>query len=161
MHAKHVKEIMTPLDEYTIVHEDDTLYDAFVALKESRENLKEGQYIHRAVLVVNKKGRIVGKLGHLGFLRALEPKYKLMGDLDLDMISKAGLNKEFISSMMRDFGLWQDELDNVRSKSKSILMKEIDMFYKNCLDEIFIGNVSSTPTDPKHLFFSCDDLSCS
>ena len=125
MHAKHVKEIMTPLNEYTVVNEDDTLYDAFVALKESRENLKPGQYVHRAVLVVNNKGRIVGKLGHLGFLRALEPKYKLMGDLDLDMISKAGLNKEFISSMMRDFGLWQDELDNVRSKSKKILMKEI------------------------------------
>jgi len=123
MHAKHVKELMVPLDEYTVVNEEDTLYDAFIALKESRENLEKGQYVHRAVLVVNKKGRIVGKLGHLGFLRALEPKYKVMGDLD--MLSKAGLNPEFIGTMMKDFGLWQDELVNVRSRSKEIKMKEV------------------------------------
>lgn len=123
MHAKHVKDIMIPIDEYTVVNENDTLYDAFVALKESRENLKEGHYIHRAVLVVNDRGRIVGKLGHLGFLRALEPKYKVMGDLD--MLSKAGLNPEFIGAMMKDFGLWQDELVNVRSRSKEIKMKEV------------------------------------
>lgn len=123
MHAKHVKDIMTPLEEYTVVSEEDTLYDAFVALKKSKDNLKPGQHTHRAVLVVNKNNKIVGKLGHLGFLKALEPKYNVMGDLD--MISKAGLDKDFISSMMSDFDLWQDELDDVRSRSKKIKMKNV------------------------------------
>jgi CBS domain-containing protein len=123
MHAKHVRDIMTPLEEYTIVSENDTLYNAFMALKKSKENLRPGQHTHRAVLVVDRDNKIVGKLGHLGFLKALEPKYKVMGDLD--MISKAGLNTDFISSMMNDYDLWQDELDDVRSRSKNIKMKDV------------------------------------
>jgi len=123
MKAKVVRDIMTPIKEYTVVSEDDTLYDSFVALKKSKENLQPGQHAHRAVLVVDKNNKIVGKLGYLGFLRNLEPKYKVMGDLE--MLSKAGLNPDFISAMMKDFGLWQNELSDLRSKSQNIKMKEV------------------------------------
>ena len=83
---KYVLDIMLPLNEYAVVSIDATLYDAFISLKEAQKKLPKGRQPHRAVLVVDNKGKIVGKLGHLGFLRALEPRYKNLGQLD--MISK-------------------------------------------------------------------------
>jgi len=120
---KYVINVMLPLDEYAVVSEDDTLYEAFVALEEAQIKRPPGRQKHRAVLVRNSKNEIVGKLGHLGFLKALEPGYKNLGELDV--ISKAGLTKEFIMSMMKDFELLQDDLDDIRIKTKTIKMKEV------------------------------------
>lgn len=120
---KYVIDVMLPLEEYAVVSEDDTLYDAFKVLEEAQIKLPPGRQKHRAVLVRNEKNEIVGKLGHLGFLKALEPGYKNLGKLD--MISKAGLTKEFITSMMKNFELLQDELDDIRNKTKTIVMKDV------------------------------------
>ena len=120
---KYVIDVMLPLDEYALVSEDDTLYEAFIVLEEAQIKRPPGRQKHRAVLVRNNKNEIVGKLGHLGFLKALEPGYKNLGELDA--ISKAGLTKEFIMSMMKDFELLQDDLDDIRIKTKTIKMKEV------------------------------------
>jgi CBS domain-containing protein len=120
---KYVIDIMLPLDEYAVVSEEDTLFEAFIALEEAQKKRPPGRQKHRAVLVKNKKNEIVGKLGHLGFLKALEPGYKNLGELD--MISKAGLTKEFITSMMKNFELLQDDMDDILNRTKSIKMKDV------------------------------------
>jgi CBS domain-containing protein len=120
---KYVIDVMLPLDEYAVVEEEDTLYEAFIALEEAQKKRPQGRQKHRAVLVRNNKNEIVGKLGHLGFLKALEPGYKNLGKLD--MISKAGLTKEFITSMMKNFDLLQDDLDDIRNRTKTIKMKDV------------------------------------
>ena len=120
---KYVRDVMLPLDEYAVVSEDDTLFDAFLALEKAQKKRPPGRQKHRAVLVRNKKNEIVGKLGHLGFLKALEPGYENLGELDL--ISKAGLSKEFITSMMKNFDLLQDDLDVIRNRTKTIKMKNV------------------------------------
>ena len=120
---KYVIDVMLPLEEYAIVSEDDTLYDAFIALEEAQDKRPEGRQKHRAVLVMDKDNNIVGKLGHLGFLKALEPGYKNLGQLDI--VSKAGLTKDFITSMMKDFELLQDDLDEIQKKTKTIKMKDV------------------------------------
>jgi len=120
---KYVIDVMLPLDEYAVVSEDSTLYDAFLALEEAQKKLKPGRQPHRAVLIVNNDHKIVGKLGHLGFLKALEPGYKNLGQLD--MISKAGLSKEFITSMMKNYNLLQDDLEDIRNRTKKIIMKDV------------------------------------
>ena len=73
--------------------------------------------------MINKENNIVGKLGHLGFLKALEPGYKNLGQLD--MISKAGLTKEFITSMMKNYNLLQDDLAEIRIRTKKIKVKDV------------------------------------
>jgi CBS domain-containing protein len=120
---KYVIDIMLPLDEYAVVSEDDTLYEAFIALEEAQKKRPPGRQKHRAVLVKNTQNEIVGKLGHLGFLKALEPGYKNLGQLD--MISKAGLTKEFITSMMKNYNLLQDDLEDIRHRTKKIKMKDV------------------------------------
>ena len=120
---KYVLDIMLPLNEYAVVSINATLYDAFIALKEAQKKLPKDRQPHRAVLVVDREDKIVGKLGHLGFLKALEPRYKNLGQLD--MISKAGLTKEFITSMMNHYGLMQDDLKDIRARIKNIKMKDV------------------------------------
>jgi len=120
---RYVIDVMLPLDEYAVVSEDDTVYEAFIALEEAQKKRSEGRQKHRAVLVKNSNNEIVGKLGHLGFLKALDPGYKNLGELDV--ISKAGLTKEFITSMMKNFELLQDDLDDIRIRTKTIKLKDV------------------------------------
>lgn len=120
---KYVSDVMLPLEEYAVVSADQTLYDAFVILREAQKKLKKNRQPHRAVLVIDENKNIVGKLGHLGFLRALEPGYQDLGQLDI--ISKAGLTKDFIQSMMKNFDLMQDDLKDIRHRTKHIKMKDI------------------------------------
>ena len=71
-----VKDLMVPLSEYAAVTEGATLFDAVMALEEAQEEFDcdHSKYHHRAVLVLDKKGRVIGKLSQLNVLRALEPK---------------------------------------------------------------------------------------
>lgn len=123
METKYVKDIMFPIDEYAVVSEEATLYDSFVALNKSQRNLPEGRQRHRAVVVADKNFKIIGKLGHLGFLKALEPKYGDMGNLE--GISKSGVSKAFITSMMDNFGLWQSDMDDIVRRAHKIKIKDV------------------------------------
>ena len=96
--ARWVKEVMLPLDDYALVPEDASMVDAYCALEEAQKRLPAGRQPSRAVLVVDKRGRIIGKVGQLAFLKALEPKYDKVGDLGA--LSRAGLSSDFINSMM-------------------------------------------------------------
>ena len=82
MDKKLVKDLMLPLSEYTVVSCETTLKEALRILMESQPQLLTGQAPHRAVLVADPQGKIVGKLGQHGFLEALEPKYKGLGDIE-------------------------------------------------------------------------------
>ena len=80
--SKRVKDVMLPLSEYAVVSEDATLREALLALEEAQRELPPGRQPHRAVLVVDRDKNIVGKAGQLTFLKALEPKSSVLGDLD-------------------------------------------------------------------------------
>lgn len=77
MKNKCVKDLMIPIDEYAVVHKEDSLYDAILALEKSQQRLSLGRQPHRAVLVVDDNKDVIGKIGHLSFLKALEPDYQL------------------------------------------------------------------------------------
>ena len=123
MSAKKVKDLMLPLDEYAIVNEEATLLEAVLALDEAQEKLPANMQPHRAVLVVNFEGKVVGKLGHLAFLRALEPKYSLLGDLPT--LSRAGLSSEFVTSMIENMRLWQEDLTDVCKQACHTKVKKV------------------------------------
>ena len=122
MDNKRVKDLMLPLDEYAVVPEDATLVDALVALEKAQGTLAPGRHRHRAVLVVDKGGTIIGKLGHLGFLKALEPKYALLGDIET--LSRAGLSTEFVTDMMANMSFWRDESSDIRRRARTVRVKD-------------------------------------
>lgn len=123
MEVKYVKDIMVPLNEYAVVGIDDTVFDALMELKESQKHIGPGRFLHRAVLVKNESGKIVGKIGHLSFLKALEPKYDRIGNLDL--MSRSGLSPEFISTLALKMDLFQDDITKSCKRLKTIKVSEI------------------------------------
>ena len=78
-----VKDLMVPISEYATVPEGATLFEAVLALEKAQEQDQETRYTHRAVLVLDKNKKVVGKLSQMDFLNALEPR-----DANLDQIRK-------------------------------------------------------------------------
>jgi CBS domain-containing protein len=101
MKEKQVKDLMLSLDEYATISADSTIRDALIALDEAQLGLDDDRHHHRAVLVLDEKGRVAGKLSHWAIMRRLEPKF--LKTQDLVRISQAGLTKEFIESLEAQF----------------------------------------------------------
>lgn len=139
-----VRQLMIPLEEYAVVSDEATLYEAVTALEEAQRRFyqqdfkprserieDEGKgfvnrghgYQHRAVLVKDRNGNIVGKLSQLDLLRGLETGYNRIGDLTLS--SRSGLNPEFIKSLVKQYSLFQDPLDHICSKANNIKVKDV------------------------------------
>ena len=123
MDIRRVKDLMLPLSEYAVASQEATLLDVIEVLEEAQKKLPPGKQPHRAVLLKDEKGNIVGKIGQLAFLKALEPKYNVLGDLK--MLSRAGLGSDFISSMMQHYQLFQDDLALILKRASGIRAKEV------------------------------------
>ena len=101
MKEKTVKDLMLPLDEYATVSARSTIREALTALDKAQLGLDFDRHNHRAVLVLDEAGQVVGKLSHWAILRSLEPKF-LQHD-DLASLARAGLTPEFVQSLQERF----------------------------------------------------------
>jgi CBS domain-containing protein len=128
MKIKLVKELMIPLSEYATVNEGDTLKKAIETLKETQTLNDPKQYKHRAVLVYDKTQNIVGKVSAFDVLRALEPKYCHIGEsqqMSQMGLSRFGLSNDFLSSMLKQFCLWDESVEELVKKASRLKVKEI------------------------------------
>ncbi|MCU0600128.1 MAG: CBS domain-containing protein [Desulfobacterales bacterium] len=123
MKSKLVKDLMIPLSEYAVVSEDDTLYEAVLALEEAQEAFEKNSYIHRAILVKSRSGDIIGKVTQLDVLMGLEPKYKKIGEMQ--SISNLGFSKDFLQGIITQYGLWEAPLEDICRKASKIIVKNI------------------------------------
>ncbi|HHE74663.1 MAG: CBS domain-containing protein [Deltaproteobacteria bacterium] len=110
-----VVDLMVPLSEYATVSEDATLYEAVVELEKAQEEFDHTRYRHRAILVMDQDGKVVGKLTQLDALKALEPKYDEM--LDRRRSHHLGFTKEFMKSMLVDQHLFASPLEDICRKA--------------------------------------------
>ncbi len=133
MKEKKVKDLMVPVHEYVTVHKDDTLVDSIITLLQAQENSSSKHEQIRAVLVVDDNKKIIGKIGHLAFVKALEPKYYAFGNMD--KLLGANLSPEFIESMMDNFKLWQDDFYDICNKAHNLTAKEIMHHIEESIDE--------------------------
>ena len=124
MESISVKDLMVPLEEYATVPEEATLYDAVTALEKAQGSLDRTmhKYLHRAVLVLDRDHNVVGKISQLDVLKALEPKYRAMGDTR--SLSLAGFSPEFLKTMMDQQRLWSGSLREICSKAGDISVKD-------------------------------------
>ena len=133
MDARTVKDLMVSLGEYAVVPEDATILEALNALELAQDNLPPGREPHRAVLVVDKNKRVVGKIGQLAFLRALEPKYLYLGDLKT--LSRAGLSETFIGDMMENLSFLRGTLDDICRQVQSLRVRDVMHPVSESIDE--------------------------
>ena len=119
-----VNDLMVPLEEYAVVNENATLFDAVLELEAAQERIDrlKRPYLHRAILVQDDNGKIVGKISQLDILRALEPNYKKIGDTRA--ISKAGLSQEFLKEMMDQLAFCETSLIDMCGKAARIKVKD-------------------------------------
>lgn len=122
MTTKTVEELMTPLSEYATVSQDATLKEAIIALENVQKAFDKNQYQHRAVLVYNELNYIVGKVGQLDVLRALEPKYESMGAAS--GIARFGFSSHFMKSMFEHYKLFDSPMEKLTKRAASLKVKE-------------------------------------
>jgi CBS domain-containing protein len=124
MEKVSVKDLMVPLEEYATVSEEATLYEAVMALEKAHEkmDLSRFKYLHRAIVVLDKDNKVLGKISQLDALRALEPKYGEMGDTG--KISRAGFSPQFLKSMMERYSIFSDPLQDICSKAAKLKVKD-------------------------------------
>lgn len=114
---------MVSLADYASVSQEATLYEAVLALDEAQKRLHRDRHPHRAVLVLNADGHVVGKLSQWDFIRALEPRYSDI--VDFNSLVRFGFSTRFIRSMVQDQGLWQKPLDNLCERASRIKVKNV------------------------------------
>lgn len=110
-----VVDLMVPLSEYATVSEDATLYEAVSGLEKAQEEFDHTRYRHRAILVMDHDGKVIGKLTQLDALKALEPKYGEM--LDRRQSHHLGFSKEFLRSMLKEHSLFDNSLEDICRKA--------------------------------------------
>lgn len=119
-----VKDMMVPLADYATVSDEATLAEAVAALKDAQVSFDKDRYRHRAVLVLNNRRNVVGKVSQIDVLKALEPKYRGLGDLQ-ELEGLYGLKADSIKSMISNHGLWKKPLEDICRKAADIRVKEI------------------------------------
>jgi CBS domain-containing protein len=118
-----VKELMVPLAEYATVSEDATLSQAVMALDKAQKDFNHTRYRHRAILVLDKNNRVVGKLSQHDVIKALEPNYRKIQRLK--SLDRFGISPELVRSMMEQYSLWDRPLESLCSTASKEKVKEI------------------------------------
>lgn len=117
MEEYHIKDLMVPRSEYAVINENATIYEAVMALEKAQQEFDQTKYKHRGMLVENDSHDIVGKVGQLDILRALEPKYEEMKSTESPGMTKYGFSKKFLLSMMTSYNLLEQPLTDICIKA--------------------------------------------
>jgi len=118
-----IKDLMVPISEYATVSEGATLFDAYLALEKAQEEYDHNKYRHRAVLVLDKNGRVMGKVGQLDVLRALEPKNEQVEMFE--DIRKFNFSEAFILSLREQHLMEGEPLADICRKAGRIKVENL------------------------------------
>jgi CBS domain containing-hemolysin-like protein len=117
-----VGDIMMSLRDYAVVFEEATLLEALEALRASVEKLPPDKQPHRAVLVQDRRGEIIGKVHHFAFLRALVPDRRSVSNLAV--LDRAGVGDDLRESSMRTLDLLTSDLVNICERARSVRVRD-------------------------------------
>ncbi len=138
MKNKKAKDLMVPIAEYATVTENMTLIEALIVLEEAQKNFDQSKYRHRAIIVYNTNGHVVGKVSQMDILKALEPKNEQVSEKKLS--ARSGLSQNFLASMVEQLELWDIPIDTMIKRSSKLNVKSI-MYEPSCAE--FIAEDSS------------------
>jgi CBS-domain-containing membrane protein len=97
MENHRVKDLMVPISEYATVVVGTSLIDAVKALEKAQETYTTSKYQHRAIIVLDKEGRIVGKISQLRALKAIEPDFQ--ANTDIEQLKGFHFSDQYISQL--------------------------------------------------------------
>jgi len=117
MEASTIKELMVPLAEYATVSENANVLEAVNALEAAQKAFHPNRYRHRAVLVLDRGKRVVGKLSQHDIIQALEPHYKGSKVRKHSALDHFGFSRKFIDAVSLQYSMWDRPLQNLYQKA--------------------------------------------
>jgi len=90
-----VKELMVPISEYATVPMGTTLLEAIHVLERAQEAYTISKYQHRAILVLDEESNVVGKIGQLRVLKAVETRPDL--DSEIEELKSFNFSEEYMA----------------------------------------------------------------
>ena len=132
MSVKKAGDLMVSIDQYPIVDSSATVLDAVIRLEESRRISDSDKHPYRAVLVADKKGKIVGKLGQRALLLALEPRSHVVDDQDT--LEKAGVSDAIMETALRHSRVLQRELSEMCISAATLPVRFVMLPFKEHID---------------------------
>jgi CBS domain-containing protein len=123
MKETKVSELMILASEYPSVSYEASLIEALRVMRESQESFKHAGSAARSVLVLDDEEHVIGRVSHWDVLRAIEPKYRLIGDIGI--LSHFGWNVAFLKSMVENYGILNKPFEDTCVRSVSLQVGEI------------------------------------
>lgn len=118
-----VKDIAVPLSEYAVVEQGATLREALEVLRDSQALVPPGRQPHRAILVRDARGEIIGKVHYFAFLRALAPERKAR--MTPGYMERAGLDDSLLESSMHMLDFLTGEMVDIEERARSVTVDEV------------------------------------
>ena len=146
MKSSTLKGLMVPLEEYATVSENANILEAINALEEAQKAFDPKRYRHRAVLVIDKKNHVVGKLSQHDIIQALEPKYAESKAPKKGALAHLGFGRKFIETVSLQYSEWDKPLQNLYKKA---LEQKVNAFMYKPTEGEYI-NVSATMDETIH-----------
>lgn len=96
-----VKDLMVPISEYATVTVGTSLLEAIRVLEQAQEAYTVSKYQHRAILVLNPAGQVVGKISQLRALKAIEGDHEF--NQEIDEMRKFNFSEAYIAQLRDKF----------------------------------------------------------
>lgn len=96
-----VRDLMVPISVYATVKVGTSLLNAMLALEKAQETYTSSKYLHRAILVLDHNNKVIGKIGQLRILKALETRYDL--DTQIDNLSNFRFSDDYIAGKQEQY----------------------------------------------------------
>ena len=111
MKSKKIKEIMVPVADYAVVPETATLREVLVAMENDKQRYNDGPYRHQSLVVVDANQHVVGRISQIDIMRALEPRYKDIGNMA--NMGIANLTSKMLVTIREEFRLWEHPVESL------------------------------------------------
>lgn len=120
----NVKDLMVPISEYATVIQGATLFEAVLALEKAQEEYdpQHTPYHHRAILVLDEKKSVIGKLSQLDVLRALESRDESVNKLR--DINQFHFSPKLVAALREQNRMTGSILEHVYERASSLKVED-------------------------------------
>ena len=123
MKNKSFKDLMVPVSEYATVSKEATLKEALKALENEKKSYDGGPYRHRSLVVTDEKNHVVGRVSQIDIMRALEPGYREVGDVN--WMGRSQLSSRMLVTIREQFQLWEQSVESMKKTLTRLKVEDI------------------------------------
>ncbi|MDX9785784.1 MAG: CBS domain-containing protein [Desulfobacterales bacterium] len=121
MEKMKVRDLMVSADSFPKISCQVTFYEALAALEDAQKKYLSGEIEQRILLIVDKEGKVMGKLSPIDLIRGLETNYNRVNAEKV--LDRFGLHYVW-KSMQEDYNLWENPFKDLCRKAGEVQVKD-------------------------------------